>query len=166
MLKNTESKNITFLTTKNGRIKLLSKCSVCSSEKSKFRKEQGAKSILSNLLEVKVPILSDIPLQNTFFKKYKMNALVNKLLLAGDKFIPEMHLKQQRFTYSAYGPFTENNERIKIFKETGDSRYIHQYELDKACFQHDMVFGDFKDLNRRTAAHDILRDNEFPIAKN
>ena len=40
----------------------------------------------------------------------------------------------------------------KKIKETGDSRYIYQNELDKACFQHDMAYGDFKDLNRRTFA--------------
>ena len=62
VLEKAESKNIAILTTKNGRVKLLSKCSVRSSKKSKFLKEQGARGILSNLLEVKVPILSDIPL--------------------------------------------------------------------------------------------------------
>ena len=54
-----------------------------------------------------------------------MNEIVNKTLLPGDIFMPEMHLSQSRFTYSAYGPFTENKERIKRFKETGDSRYIY-----------------------------------------
>ena len=57
---------------------------------------------------------------------YKMNEIVNKFLLAGDKFMPEMHLRQPRFTYSARGSFTKNKERIKIFKETGDSIYIYQ----------------------------------------
>ena len=80
--------------------------------------------------------------------------------------MPEMHLRQPGFTYSAYGPFPENNERIKKIKKTGYSRYIHQYQLDKAYFQLDMVYGDFKDLNRRTAADKILGDNEFHIAKN
>ena len=79
-----------------------------------------------------------------------MNAIVNKPLSAGDKFMPEMHLKQPGFTYSACGPFTENKERIKKSKETGDSRYIYQNELDKTCCQHDMAYGDFKDLNRTT----------------
>ena len=55
-----------------------------------------------------------------------MNAIVNKFLLAGDKFIPEMHLRQLEFTYSACGAFTENKERIKKFKETGDSKYIYR----------------------------------------
>ena len=80
--------------------------------------------------------------------------------------MPEVHLKQPGFTYSACGPFTKNKERIKKFKETGDSRCIYQNELDKACFLHDMAYGDFKDLNRRTAADKVLRDKAFNIAKN
>ena len=59
-----------------------------------------------------------------------MNETVNKFLLAGDKFTPEMHLKQPGFTYSSCGPLTKNKERIKAFKEAGDSRYIYQNELD------------------------------------
>ena len=81
-----------------------------------------------------------------------MNEIVNIFLLAGDKFTPEMHLKQPGFTYSACRTFTKNKERIQKFKETGDSRYIHKNELDKACFQHDMAYGDFKDLAKRTAS--------------
>ena len=73
-----------------------------------------------------------------------MNEIVNKLLLAGDKFMPEMHLKQLGFAYSACGPFTKNKERIQKFKETGDTSYIYKNELDKACFQLDMAYGDFK----------------------
>ena len=80
--------------------------------------------------------------------------------------MPEMHLRQPGFTYIACVPFTKNKERISEFKETGDSRYIHQNKLDKACFQHDIVYGDFKDLNRRTAAHKVLRDKALDIAKN
>ena len=77
-----------------------------------------------------------------------------------------MHLRQPGFTYSACAPFTKNNERIQKFKETGDSRYIYQNELDKACFQHDMAYGDFKYLTRRTASDKILLDKAFNIAKN
>ena len=60
----------------------------------------------------------------------------------------------------------KTRKRIQKFKETGDSRYIYQNELDKACFQHDMAYGDFKDLNRRTAADKVLCDKAFNIAKN
>ena len=95
-----------------------------------------------------------------------MNKIVNKFLLARDKFMPEMHLKQPGYTYSDCRPFTKNKERIKIFKETGDTKYIYRNELDKACFQHDMAYGDFKDLARRTASDKVLRDKAFNIAKN
>ena len=95
-----------------------------------------------------------------------MNEIVNKFLLVGDKFMPEMHLKQPGFTYSACGPFTKNKERIQKFKETGDTSYIYKNELGKACFQHDMAYGDFKDIARRTASNKVLRDKPFNIAKN
>ena len=49
---------------------------------------------------------------------YKMNEIVNKFLLAGDKFMPEMHLKQPGFTYSVCGPFTKNKDRIQKLKKT------------------------------------------------
>ena len=73
-----------------------------------------------------------------------MNKIVNKFLLAGDTFMPKMHLRRPGLTYSACRPFTKNKKRIQKFKETGDSRYIYQDEFDKACFQHDIAYGDFK----------------------
>ena len=98
--------------------------------------------------------------------KYEMSEIINKFLLTGDKFMPEMHLRQSVFTYSACAPFTKNKERIKKFKEAGDSRYINPNKLDKTCFQHDMAYGDFRDLNRRTDDDKVLRDKAFNIAKN
>ena len=98
--------------------------------------------------------------------RIKMNERVNKFLLAGDKFMPEMHLKQLGFNYSACAPFTKNKERIQKFKETGETSYICKNELDKACFQHDMTYGDFQDLAIRTASDKLLRDKAFNIAKN
>ena len=95
-----------------------------------------------------------------------MNEIVNKVLLAGDKFMPEIHLRQPEFTYSACGPFTKNKERIQKFKETEDSRYLYQNELDKAGFQQDMAYGDFKDLTIRTASDKISRYKAFSISKN
>ena len=95
-----------------------------------------------------------------------MNEIVYKFLLAGEKFMAEMHLKQPGFTYGACGPFTKNKKRIQKFKETGDTKYIYKNELDKACFQHDMAYGDFKDLAKRTIADKISRDKAFNIAKN
>ena len=53
-----------------------------------------------------------------------MNELVNKFLIATDKFMHEVPLRQPGFTYSPCRPFTKNKERIQKFKETGDSRYI------------------------------------------
>ena len=79
-----------------------------------------------------------------------MNEIVNKFLLDGDKFMPEMHLKQLGFTYSACGSLTKNKERIQKFKETGDTSYIYKNELDKACFQHDMAYGDCKDSKKNS----------------
>ena len=95
-----------------------------------------------------------------------MNEIVRTILLVGDKFMIEMHLRQPRFTYSACGPFTKNKERIQKFKKTRDSWYIYQNEIDKACFQHDMVYGEFKDLARRTASEDTLPDKAFNITEN
>ena len=94
-----------------------------------------------------------------------MNEIVSKFLLAGDKFMHDMHLKQPGFTYNACGPFIENKERIQKFKETGDTAFIYKNELDKACFQHDMAYGDFKDLAKRTASDKALRDKALHIAK-
>ena len=92
--------------------------------------------------------------------------MVNKFLLAGDKFMSEMHLGQPGSTYNACGPFTKNKERIQKFKETGDSIYIQQNELDKACFEHDIAYEDFKDLPRTTASDKVLLDKAFNIGKN
>ena len=76
-----------------------------------------------------------------------INPRVSKtiFLLAGDRFMPEMHLKQPGFIYSACGPFTKNKKRIQKLKKTGDTSYIYKNELDKACFQHDMAYEHFKD---------------------
>ena len=95
-----------------------------------------------------------------------MNNVINKFLLVGDKFMPEMHLRQHQFVYSACGPFTRRKERIKEFKRTGDTRYIYRNELDKACFQHDSAYADHKDLINRTKADKVLRDKAYNIASN
>ena len=80
--------------------------------------------------------------------------------------MPEMHLKQPQFIYSACGPFTRHRERIKKFKQTGDTRHIYRNELDKACFQHDSADADNKDLINRTKADKVLRDKAYNIASN
>ena len=159
--KNTENINPKVSKTSNGRKMVLSKCAVCDGKKLRFIKNQEAKGLLSNLgvrtPQTKVPILGDILLRiqihlNTYAKLYKMNEIVNKFLLAGDKFRPEIHLKQPGFTYSACRLFTKNEEWIQKLKETGDTSYIYKNELGKACFQHNMAYGDFEDWKRRTAS--------------
>ena len=95
-----------------------------------------------------------------------MNEIVNKFLLAGDKLMAEMHLKQPGYTYSACGLFTKNKENIQKFKETRNTSYIYKNELDKACFQHNIAYEHFKELKRRTDSDKILRDKAFNIAKN
>ena len=94
-----------------------------------------------------------------------MNEIVNKFLLTGDKFMPELHLKDPKVgKYSACGPFTKTKERVKKFKETGNVTNIYKNQLDKACFQHDLAYGD-KDLVKRTAADKVLRDKAYQIAQ-
>ena len=95
-----------------------------------------------------------------------MNNIINKFLLLGDKFMPEMHLRQPQFVYSACGPFNRHKVRIKEFKRTGDTRYIYRNELDKACFQHDSAYADHKDLINRAKADKVLRDKAYNIASN
>ena len=95
-----------------------------------------------------------------------MNNIINKFLLAGDKFMPEMLLRQPQFVYSACGPFTRHKERIKEFKRTGDTRDTYRNKLDKACFQHDSAYADPEHLINRTEADKVLRDKAYDIASN
>ena len=85
--------------------------------------------------------------------------------MVGDKFMPEMHLRQPQFTYSTCGPFTKHKQRIQMFREIGDKHYIYKNELDRACFAHDAAYSDSKDLTKRTVADKILRNKAFNIAK-
>ena len=93
-----------------------------------------------------------------------MNEIINKFLLTGDKFMPEMHLRQSGFTYSACGPFTKNKQRIEKFMKSRNTDFIYKNELDKACFHHDMAYGKSKDLVKRTQSDKVLRDKAFKIA--
>ena len=142
----------------------VSNCAICGSKKSRFIKNQEAKGLL-NKLGIKTP-LSKVSILSKYFvlNAYKMNEIVNKYLLVGDKFVPEMHLKQAGFTYSACGPFTKNKERIEKFMQTGNTNFIYKNKLDKACFQHDMAYGKSKDLVKRTQSDKVLRDKAFKIA--
>ena len=95
-----------------------------------------------------------------------MNQIVNKFLLAGDKFMPEMHLRQLEFTYSACRPFTKNKQRIQKLMQTGDTNYIYKNELHKVCFQHNMAYGKYKDLEKRKKLDKVLKGKAFAIGNN
>ena len=95
-----------------------------------------------------------------------MNNTISKFLLAGDKFMPGMHLRQPGFTCPDCGPFTKHKGRIKKFEQTGDTQYIYRNELDKACFQLDAAYADNKDLLNRTRADKILRYKAYDTANN
>ena len=124
--KDTEIINPRVSKTSNDKTMVLSKCAICGSNKSRFMKNHDGKGLSSNLgIKTplsKVPILGDI----LFWMHIKMNEIVNKILLAGDKSMEEMHLKQPGFTYIARGPFTKNQEQIQKLKETGDTSYIYK----------------------------------------
>ena len=94
-----------------------------------------------------------------------MKNLINKVLLAGNKFMPEMHLRQPRCTPVLVNYLLKIKKKIQKFKERRDSRYIYQNELEKACFQNNIAYGGFKDLARRTTSDKVLQDKAFNIAK-
>ena len=79
--------------------------------------------------------------------------------------MPEMHLKQPGFTYSAGGPFTKNKERIEKFMRTGNTDFIYKNELDKVYFQYDMAYGKSKDLVKRVQSDKVIRDKAFKIER-
>ena len=93
-----------------------------------------------------------------------MNKFINKSLLTGNKIMPELHLKQPGFTYSACGPFTKHNKEIQKFRETDNIKNLYRNELDKACFVHDAVYPGSKDLAKRTISGKILKDRAYEIA--
>ena len=95
-----------------------------------------------------------------------MNEIINKFLLIGDKFMPEMHLRQPRFVYSACGPFTRHKERIKEFKRTGNINLLYRNALDKACFKHDAAYAKYKDVENILIADNKLKNNAHDIASN
>ena len=133
--------------TKNNRLIIQPKCLSCRIKKLRFVKEQETKGLLNNL-GIKTPF-SKIPLLNVLFLSVKMNEVVNKFLLVGDPFMPEIHLKQPVFTYSACGPFTKNKETIEKFMQTGNTDFIYKNKLNKACFQLEVAYSKLKDLAKR-----------------
>ena len=95
-----------------------------------------------------------------------MNKIINKFLLTGDKFIPELHLKQPGFAYSAPRPFTKHRERIQEFRQTANLKHLYRNELGKACFAHDTTYSDSKDLAKITISDKILEERIYEIARN
>ena len=97
----------------------------------------------------------------------KANSIIDKSLLAGDKFMPELHLVDPIVKKcSACGPFTKHTQRIQDFLNTGKLSYIYKNDLGKACFQHGMAYNKFKDLEKRTQSDIILKNKAFKIASN
>ena len=120
--KKTANKNSSVRKTKQNRLMILSNCAVCGKKKSTFLKNKELDNISNN--------------------QFKMNTIVNKFLLTGDKFMPELHLKQLGFTYSACEPFTKHREGIQKYKETGKLKRLYRNELDKVYFAHDTAYSD------------------------
>ena len=80
----------------------------------------------------------------------KANSIINKFLLAGDKFMPELHL---------IDPIVKNTVHVnQDFLNTGKLSYIYKNDLDKACFQHDIAYNKFKDLEKRTQSDIVLKN--------
>ena len=76
--------------------------------------------------------------------------------MTGEKFMPEFHLKQRGFIYSACKPFTKHRKRIQKFRETGNLKQLCRNELDKACFAHDAAYSDSEELSKRTTSDKIF----------
>ena len=94
-----------------------------------------------------------------------MNDIIKRFLWASDKFMPEMHLRDLVVgTYSVCGPFTKHKQRIQRLMETGDTNFVYKNDLDKVCFQYDMAYNKYKDLQRRTRSDRVLKDKDFKIA--
>ena len=79
--------------------------------------------------------------------------------------MPELHLKQPGFTYSACGPFTKHRERIQKFRETGNLKHLYRNELDKACFAHNTAYSESKDLAKRTVSDKTLINRAYEIVR-
>ena len=95
-----------------------------------------------------------------------MNEIVHNFLLTGDNFMPELHLRQLGFTYSTCGPFTKHREKIQKLIKTGNLKDLYKNELDEACFAHDVLNSDGKELAKTIASDKILKDRVYKIARN
>ena len=91
---------------------------------------------------------------------------INKFLLTGDTFMPELHLKQPGFTYGACESFAKHCKRIQNFRETGNLKYLYRNELDRTRFVHDAAYSDSEDLAKITISDKILKERAYEIARN
>ena len=103
---------------------------------------------------------------NGILSSLGLRTTLSNIPLVGDKFMPEMHLKQPGFTYGACGPFTKGKERIQKIVQIDDRNYIYKNDLEKACFQHHTTHRKYNGLTQRTASDEVLRDKGFNITKN
>ena len=87
-------------------------------------------------------------------------------MLTGNKLVPQLHLKQPGFIYSAYEPFTKHCERIQKFREASNLKHLYKNKLDKTCFASDAAYSDSKYLAKRTISDKILKDIAYEIARN
>ena len=95
----------------------------------------------------------------------KANSMIYKFLLAGDKFMPELHLVDPIVKkYSLCGPCTKHTQRIQDFLNTGKLSYIYKNYLDKACFQYDMTYNKFQNLEKRTQSNIVLKNKALKMA--
>ena len=172
--KDTRNNDPKVIKTKNNKRVMSSKYSICNNKKSTSssleRISQGSglfdslglnKMLCGMLLDNKTTCKALVP-----SALINMNNIINKFLLAGDKYMPEMHLRQPQFVYSACGPFTRQKERIKEFKRTGDTRLLYRNELDKTCFKHDAAYTKYKDVENRLISDQKLKHSAYDIASN
>ena len=144
--KNTENENSSVRKTKQNRLSLLSNYTFCVQQKSTFAKNKELNNVSSIY--------------------FKLNEIIDKFLLAGDKFLPELYLKQPGFIYSASRPFTKHRERISKFRIIVNLKHSYRTELPKACFSHDTAYSDRKDLANRTISDQIFKASAYEIARN
>ena len=95
-----------------------------------------------------------------------MNIIVNKLLLDGDKFMPELRLRQLGFTDSASGPFTKHRQRIRKFIGRGGLNYGYKNEVHNSCYADNVEYSDCKEFAKRTLSDKISQDRAYKIAIN
>ena len=124
---------------------LLLNCALCGEKNQLSLKKENSKILMVSLKWIKL--------------------LIN-FLLTGNKFMPELHLKQPGFTYRACGLFTKYCARIQRFRKTGNLKHLFKNELDKNCFPHDAAYSDNKDLTKRTISDKILKDRAHEIVRN